>query len=152
MASNKKAIRGRAVKTLTALTAVAGLIAFGWAGVASSHSISEKNEVSCNRTLDAPGILGDEYTVMWKEVDAVFYKVTLTCIDYDGNSAGHLVDVYDYDATNTKAIQIYDLQLLDRVKEGMVCQAWVRPFVDDHANDEQVHRSGHDVCDYPLTD
>ena len=140
------------MKTFTTLTAVAGLIAFGWAGVASSHPISEKNEVSCNRTLDPPGILGDEYTVMWKEVDAAFYKVTLTCIDYEGTSAGQLVEVFDYDASNTKVFEIYDLQLLDNVKEDMVCQAWVRPFVDDHANDEQDHRSGHDVCDYPLTD
>ena len=140
------------MKTLTALKAVAGLIAFGWAGVASSHSISEKTEVSCNRTLDPPGILGDEYTVVWKEVDAAFYKVTLTCIDYEGISAGQLDHVVDDDASNTKVFVIYDLQLLDSVKEGMVCQAWVRPFVDDHANDEQDHRSGHDVCDYPLTD
>ena len=140
------------MKTLATLTAVAGLIAFGCADVASSHTISEKNEVSCNRTTNPPGILEDEYTVMWKEVDADFYKVTLTCIDYDGNSAGQHAHVVDDDASNTKVFEIYHLQIPESIKEGLVCQAWVRPFVDDHVNDEQDHRSGHDVCDYPLTD
>ena len=140
------------MKTLVIMTAVAALAAFGWADVAGSHSISDKNEVSCNRTLNPEGILNDEYTIMWKDVDAAFYKVTLTCIDYDGNSRGQRVDVVDDDASTTKVFVIKDMQLPESIEEGWVCQAWVRPFVDDHANDEQDHRSGHDVCDYALTD
>ena len=65
---------------------------------------------------------------------------------------GNFFHIVDDDASNSKVFRIDDLQILESINEGLVCQAWVRPMVDDHINDEQEHGSGHDVCDYPLAD
>ena len=74
------------------------------------------------------------------------------CMDMHGRGLGQRVDIDDDNASNTMVFTIGDLQLPENIEEGWVCHAWVKPYADDHENDGEHHRSGHDACDIPLTD
>ena len=143
------------MRTLATFAAIVGFSVFGWTGVADADPLSDKGEVSCNRTLNPEGILDDEYTVMWKDVDAAYYWVSLICMDMKGSASGQRVLVDDDDATNTHVFTIGNSLVPESLQEGWGCHAWSKPYANGDANndkDQIVGIAGHDACDFPLTD
>ncbi len=139
------------MKKLATLAAVAALAGFGWAGDADAGVLNEAGEVTCTRTDNPAGILDDEFTVMWKDVDADFYTVTFMCMDLErGSGKGTAVDIDD--PTVMHVFTVGDVRAPNSVKDEWVCEAWVKPKKDEGPNDGKVHISGHDECNLPVDD